>query len=307
MAISSSLPVVVHPPVRSISLPTREHPSSIQVEALLNHLKSCQFSLVSTPVRFAAETIQTGLVGLADLYTCLEEFITQQALLPNGHGNVVLVEEALDGSITLLDTCNIAREILLTMNEHVQRLQSALRRKGRDSSIETSIHAYISYRKNAKKEIIKCLAALKRMDRSNINSSSPLLDLDHQPSMVAKILRETSTITISIFRALLEFLSVPATKTKAGGWSMISKLMPIRSSSSSEKEKKIGNLVGGLDFALYSLVGNLQSTDTRAEVEMAQRMLETFSLTSEGIVGGLDCMFRCLVQHRVSLLNILTQ
>lgn len=306
MAISSSLPVVVHPPVRSISLPTREHPFSIRVEALLNHLKSCQFSLVSGLVRFPAETIQTGLVGLAELYTCMEEFITQQALLPNGHGKKV-VEEALDGSISLLDTCNIAREILLTMNEHVQTLQSALRRKGRDSSIETGIHAYISYRKKAKKEIIKCLAALKRMDRSDCINSSPHLDLDHQPSMVANILRETSTITISVFRATLEFLSVPATKTKAGGWSLISKLMPIRSSSSSEKEHKIGNLVGSVDFALYSLVGNLQSSDTKAEVESAQRMLETFSLKSEGIVGGLDCMFRCLVQRRVSLLNILTQ
>lgn len=311
MAISSSLPSV-HPPVRSISLPCREHPSSIRVEALLNHLKTSQVSFVSyNPVPFAAESIQASLVGLAELYTCMEEFISspanQQALLPNR------VEEALDGSITLLDTCNMARDILLTMSEHVQTLQSALRRKGRDhSSIEASIHAYISFRKKAKKEIVKCLAALKRMDRiSNISTttttSSPILDLGYHPSMVVRVLRESSTVTISIFRALLELLAVSATKTKAaGGWSLISKLMPMRLSSS-ERGQRIGNLVASVDFALCSLLGNIQSNDIRAEVQMAQRTLETLSLTSEGVVAGLDSMFRCLVQHRVSLLNILTQ
>ncbi|KAF3440380.1 hypothetical protein FNV43_RR18664 [Rhamnella rubrinervis] len=231
---------------------------------------------------------------------------TQQALLPNG------VEEALDGSITLLDTCNMARDILLTMNEHVQTIQSALRRKGRDHSrLEASIHAYISHRKKAKKEIVKCLAALKRMDGiSNISTtttSSPILDLDHQPSMVVRVVRESSTVTISIFRALLELLAVTATKTKAaGGWSLISKLMPVRLSSS-EKGQRIGNLVASVDFALCFLLGNIQSNDIRAEVQMAQRTLETLSLTSEGLVAGLDSMFRCLVQYRVSLLNILTQ
>lgn len=310
MAISSSSLPGVHLPVRSISLPSREHPSSIRVEALLNHLKSCQASLVSNnPFPFAPETIRASLLSLAELYTCMEEFIsfpaTQNALVPNG------VEEALDGSITLVDTCNMARDILLTMNEHVQILQSALRRKGRDhSNIDTSIHAYISYRKKSKKEIAKCQAALKRMDRSTIStSSSPILDPDHHPSMAVRVLKESSTVTISIFRALLELFSGSSTKSTkgAGGWSLISMLMPMRLSSSCEKGQRIGNLVGSVDFALCSLLGNVQSNDIRAEVQMAQRTLETLSLTSEGLVAGLDSMFRCLVQHRVSLLNILTQ
>lgn len=308
MAISSSSLPGVHLPVRSISLPSREHPSSIRLEALLNHLKSCQASLVSNnPFLFAPETIQASLLGLAELYTCMEEFIsfpaTQQALVPNR------VEEALDGSITLLDTCNMARDMLLTMNEHVQILQSALRRKGRDhSNIETSIHAYISYRKKAKKEIAKCQAALKHMDRSTIStSSSPILDPDHQPSMAVRVLKESSTVTISILRALLELFSGSSTKSTKGGWSLISKLMPMRLSSSCEKGQRIGNLVGSVDFAFCSLLGNIQSNDIRAEVQMAQRTLETLSLTSEVLVAGLDSMFRCLVQHRVSLLNILTQ
>ncbi|KAJ0098128.1 hypothetical protein Patl1_29217 [Pistacia atlantica] len=152
----------VHPPVRSISLPSRIHPTSVKLESTLNHLKAWQISSTTAP----ADTIQNGLVGLAELFNCIEEFIhspqTQQALLRHQDGK--LVEEALDGSVTLLDTCGTARDILLTMKEHVQTLQSALRRRGGDSSIESHIAAYISFKKKGKKDIAKCLSALKKLE-----------------------------------------------------------------------------------------------------------------------------------------------
>ncbi|GLT71257.1 hypothetical protein SLA2020_432900 [Shorea laevis] len=149
MAASSELSGA-HQPFRSISLPSRTHPSSVRLESVLSTLKSCQISSVSTAFPVGAETIQSGLVGLAELYNCLEELIhsplTQQALLRYEHRKLV-DEEVLDGSITLLDTCGAARDIVFTMKEHVQTLQSALRRKGVDSRIESDIHAYMLFKR----------------------------------------------------------------------------------------------------------------------------------------------------------------
>lgn len=292
----------VHQPVRSISLPARVHPSSIRVEVVLNRNKSIQISSASTVASFGAETIQNGLVGLAKLYTCVEELIhsplTQQALLRYEDGR--LVEQVLDGSVTLLDTCGNARDIVFTMKEHVQSLQSTLRRKRVDSRIDNDIRAYMCFRKKVKKDIGQCFKALKQME-SKVDFSSPLLSAsDHHLSMVASVLREASAITISIFKSLLFFLSMPTMKTK----SPISRLMPMRLLSS-EKGQKIINEVGSVDIALYSLHGHLRNNDAKADVQLAQRMLETLHLSVEGLEHGLDCIFRSLVQNRVSFLNIL--
>ena len=292
----------VHQPVRSISLPARVHPSSNRVEAVLNRLKSIQISSASTVASFGAETIQNGLVGLAELYNCVEELIhsplTQQALLRYEDGK--LVEKVLDGSVTLLDTCGNARDIIFTMKEHVQSLQTTLRRKRVDSRIDSDIHAYMCFRKKVKKDIALCFKALKQME-IKVDFSSPLLSAsDHHLSMVASVLREASAITISIFKSLLLFLSMPTMKTK----SLISRLMPMRLLSS-EKGQKIINEVGSVDIALYSLHGHLRNNDAKADVQLAQRMLETLHLSVEGLEHGLDCIFRSLVQNRVSFLNIL--
>ncbi|XP_059440549.1 uncharacterized protein LOC132173002 [Corylus avellana] len=306
MAASSELSGA-HLPVRSISLPSRTQPSSVRLEEVLNTIKSCQISSVSTAFPVGAETIQTGLAGLAELYNCLEELIhsplTRQALLCHEHRK--LVEEILEGSITLLDTCGTARDIIFTMKEHVQTLQSALRRKGVDSRIESDIHAYMLFRKKVKKDVAKCLKELKRTERKV--SSSPLLDLDLRLSMAIGVLREASAITMSIFRSLLLFLSVPAMETNAARWSsLVSRLMPATARLlSCEKGQKIINEVGSVDVALCSLHGHLRNKDAKAEVQLAQRMLEKLHLSINDVEDGLDCLFRCLLQNRVSFLNIL--
>lgn len=291
----------VHPPVRSISLPSRIHPTSVKLESTLNHLKASQI-----PSRLArADTVKNGLVGLAELYNCIAEFIhspqTQQALLR--HKNGKLVEETLDRSVILLDTCSTARDILLTMKLHVQTLQSALRRRGGDSSIESHIAAYISFKKKGKKDIAKYLGALKKLESKGSISSS-LLEADHHLSFIIKVLNETCAMSIAIFRALLLFLSTPTLKTKLGGWQLISKYVSMRLLSSEQKEQKIINEVESVEFALYSL--QRTSTAKKNEVHMAQRLLENLHVSVKGLEGGLDSMFRCLVQNRASFLNILT-
>ncbi|KAH0971008.1 hypothetical protein GBA52_023164 [Prunus armeniaca] len=220
-----------------------------------------------------------------------------------------LVEEALDGSVGLLDSCGNARDLLLTMKEHVQNLQSALRRRRTSNSEQhqkqrSRLHLL---RKKAKKSIAKSLRDLKKME-SKINLGSfCLLDLDHNVQIVLKLLRELSALTISVFQSLCVFLSMPLTNnTKASKWCLVSKLMAVRFAAS-EKGQKIYNEVGSVDVALCSLHGHMKkSDDAKTDVQGVQWRLDTVDCSISGLEAGLERLFRCLLQHRVSLLNLLT-
>lgn len=291
---------MINVPVRSISLPSRLHPNSIEAELKTLGLLSTSQTIHSG----SGETISTGFTRLANLYNNIEEILqsphTQQAL---GHQqNVKLVEAALEDSVGWLDACDTARDLIMMMKEQVEDLQSALRRRGRggDSSIGTNILAYISFRKKLKKNIGKSLRVLKRLESKN-NGAFPLLDC--HVFMAVKALRESNTITISMFQSLLSFLSVPEMKTKAGGgWSLISKLLPVNVVAA-DRSQKLFNEVGIVDFTLY---GQVRKSDAKIDAQTQLRRLETLSSSIQGLEAALDCLFRCLIRNRVSLLNILT-
>ncbi|XP_061346040.1 uncharacterized protein LOC133291747 [Gastrolobium bilobum] len=291
-----------HQPIRSISFPTRIHTSSQRIDALLNHLKPHHTRFLSSTICLEAEKIQSDLVVLAELYNCMEELFhspqTKQALLRYQDGK--LVEEALCDSVTMLDACGSARDFLLVLREHMQTLQSAVRRRRRDLSIESSISAYDSFKKKAKKEIAKQLGKLKRM-QNKVNSFS-IMDQDQQLTFLARVLREASTITISILRSLLLLLSMPALGTK--GSSTISKLKAKTLFSSLRKHKNTNGVVD-LNTALCYLLGREKKSDSNGEYQRVIRVIETLNVNIDGLEGGLDCIFRCLVQNRVSFLNML--
>lgn len=300
-----------HQPVRSISFPTRANPSSKRVEELLNHLKPHHHHHHPQSICLEAETIQGELLVLAELYNCMEEHFhspqTQQALLHYQDGK--LISETLCGSVTLLDACASARDLLLGLREHMQTLQSAIRRRIRrgDSSIESSVCSYESFRKKAKKKIAYQHGQLKRM-QNKVSSFSPLgQESDHQMIFLGSVIRDASTITISILRCVLVFLSRPALGTK-GSSSLISKLKPMVLFSSEKERMKSTNVgvIADLNGALCSLlVGREKNGDSNSEGQRALRLLETLNVNIDGLEGGLDCIFRCLVKNRVSFLNML--
>ncbi|XP_058185963.1 uncharacterized protein LOC131303208 [Rhododendron vialii] len=289
---------------RSISLPSRLHPQNTKVEAELTKLKTWQSSIVSSTAPTSGETIRTGLVGLAELYNCVEELInspiTQQALVQHGKG--VLAEEALEGSIRLLDSCNVARDLFLMVKQNVQDLQSVLRRKGGDLAIEKNINTYNSTKKRVKKESAKCLKALKKME--NQIESRSLSGVNYHLSNVIRVFREVIIVTISVLRLLFLFLSMPAdSTTRSGGWSLIKKLVVSR-----PRGDKIVNEFGRVDVALQSMHGCIRNDDIpNIDVQITRRRLEALGDSMEGLESGLDCLYRKLIQNRVSLLNVLAQ
>ncbi|XP_027362708.1 uncharacterized protein LOC113870313 [Abrus precatorius] len=299
--------IEVHYHVRSISLPSRLHPSLPKIEKELKRLKTWDASSQSQASTDTTSSLQTvaikaSLAGLVELYNCVHELIgspqTQQALRRHEGKHV---EKPLDMSIGLLDICGSTRELLLLMKEHVLDLQSTLRRKGLDSSINSQICAYICFRKKARKDISKKLKALKTMEKNN-SKSYPPLDVDHHLLMVINVLSELSTITISFFRKLLLFMCAPVFKKNTSGWSLFSKMV----STESDKETRIINEMGDVHVILCSFHKRFRKNEAKFDVQIVKRRLGELEVNIRELEVGLDYLFRCLIQQRVSLLNLLT-
>ncbi|MCD7448740.1 hypothetical protein HAX54_045679 [Datura stramonium] len=275
---------------RSISLPTRLHPNGINIGVELNKLKSSETPSHST------KTIQTGVAGLVELYNSFQELIqcpnTQKTLVQ--HQNGAFVEEALEGSLELLDSCATIRNLFCNIKEKVQHLQSALRRKGGDSSIERDIGNYFHFRKKMMKDIAKNLRKLKHME--NRVGTSLFLDIEQH-------LREVTGITICIFKALLVFLSSQDTKNRSRGWSLISKLMITKSASC--QSGQFFSDMGNVDIALGDLREEIKNCDAKVDVNIARRRLQALDDSIEGFEAGLESLHKQFIQIRVSFLNVL--
>ncbi|KAF6172480.1 hypothetical protein GIB67_006993 [Kingdonia uniflora] len=278
--------------VRSVSLPARSHLSILRIEEELNKLKQAP----SSPP--TAETICIALLGLKKLYERVQDFL-QLPVNQQGH-NDKWVDEVLDGPVGLLDMCDITKNILLQTKVHAQDIQSGLCRRSGESSLESTVCAYRCNRKKMKKEITKCLAALKRMETKFC--STPIVELGHHLSVVViRLLRDISGITISIFQSLMTFMSMSTSKPKC----LLTKLLHIRQVKCEEQE--VTNMVAIVDIALRGLCGNVVNKDVLMKsVQLAQENLTALEVCIEGFEDRLEVLFKCLIQTRISLLNNLS-
>ncbi|XP_076903209.1 uncharacterized protein LOC143558211 [Bidens hawaiensis] len=202
--------------IRSISLPTRSHPSTLLIEEELTNLKTWETSISCI---LDPETICSGLTGMDRLYRCVDNLLslslTQQAL--SHHQHQKLVDELCDRSMVFLDICGSVRDVVSHVKEHVRDVQSALRRRKENFVIETSVLKKLM--KGAKKGV----SDLKHIDHTY--GPKPL-NLDAHLSSVVRVLREVSEISISVFEMLMSFFSVAVSKLKsATKWSIISKFI----------------------------------------------------------------------------------
>lgn len=190
------------------------------------------------------------------------------------------VDEVSEESLRMLDVCGISKDVLLLVKHQLQHLQFTLRRL----CIGSKIVACNRYRKKLKKETLKCLNSLKRMMKNNKYSiaSDHLSQIDDNLKVVVDVLKEVRVTTLSTVETLLSLISIPWLDQKPAKGSFASRFIRVSTGQS-------------LDDICDVLA-----------VQGANKRLEAVEIAIEDLEVDLECMFRRLIQTRVSLLNILT-
>ncbi|XP_002523628.2 uncharacterized protein LOC8289474 [Ricinus communis] len=276
--------------LRSISLPSRSHPLISGIEEQLHKLKTSESSLIGYK-----------LSGLKDLYDCIDDLLqlplTQQTLSHEKQSQCA--EEALDGSLRLLDMCASTRGFFSQMKESVQELELSLRRRrAGDTGLTTEVNAYMESRKKLNKVIYKKLRNLKRHEkdcRSSISSDNS--DLSNMINM----LKGAEEISLALFESILSFISEPKVKSKPSGWSFVSNILQAKRVSSEGKVE--ANEVEKIDAELITLKASKDINS--AEVHNILKGLEALESNLQETEEELECVYRRLVKTRVSLLNVL--
>ncbi|KAJ9536102.1 hypothetical protein OSB04_un000712 [Centaurea solstitialis] len=290
---------------KSISLPSRSHPSTLRIEEQLNLIKS---SSSSTP---SVDNICNGLSQLVELHRLTDGLlvlpVTQNLIA--FHRNTMWVDQVLEVSMKLLDICSSIRDVVLQMVERVRDLECALRRRKDHTSIQIGIANYIEFRKKTKKEAKELITRLKQSEKVN----GVVADLDnHDLPAVIRVLMEVTEVTVSIFESLLTYVSVSVSVSapvlKLKGWSFVVwKLMHKGAIVSCKEDGKHKGVVNELEAVDVSLVNILNGGEQRVEVmQMMQLRLEGMQARMQRIESGLECIFRVLVKTRASLLNIMS-
>ncbi|WOL07252.1 hypothetical protein Cni_G15991 [Canna indica] len=264
--------------VRSISLPSRAHPTTLRVEEELQSLKTCLESSVS---------VISSTKLLANLYDGVEDLLhlprIRQGLLHSGQ--IKWLEKDVDGSLRLLDLCNTIKDAVATSKQNVQDLQFALRRKD-DSLTKVKVEASIRSRKETQKMIKKSYKDLTRMDGKC--GLAFVIPQDSDVSMILKVLEEARITTRYLLCSVMSSMFVP--KAKATGWWSFSSKAAMRETSEDD---------------LCKLLTTLKDADV-AKLMVAQKQLQTIERNFGDLENGLECLFRRLIRNRVSLLNILS-
>ncbi|RWV84319.1 hypothetical protein BHE74_00014566 [Ensete ventricosum] len=279
--------------LRSISLPSRSHPAALRVEEELHQLRS---SLASSST--APQALCDGLRRLGGLYESMEELIrltsNQQTL--NHPPQKKWVEEELDGSIRLLDLCSRVTSSLAAMKEHIHGLQLALRKRD-DAAIVSKANDYLRFGRKAEKEMKSCFRSLKHTEDKRI---------DDEDDLPIRLLMEARVATVSLLRLISSFLSTQTRRPKSSRWSFVSKALSKRKVAASEEEEH-----GGVEslriFTWHASCDCNPCKDADDDrLLQAQSQLQTLEASVEGMESGSECLFRQLIQSRVSLLNILS-
>ncbi|KAF8101094.1 hypothetical protein N665_0210s0029 [Sinapis alba] len=275
--------------LRSISLPSRSHPSTTGIEEALNKVKEINTTTGSS------ESILMALAGLEELYNCTEEFLkmssTQRVMSSDGSE---FMEEMLDGSLRLMDICNISRDLMVETHEHVRGVQSCLRRKkvvtgGGTDQLDVAVLGYVRFRKSMRKEAKKLLGSLKKFDGGSTTCSSSGVNDGQEDEHLAAVIdamRRVVSVSVVVLKSFLEFLSGRQSNIK-------SKLaLVLRKKKDHHEETK--NELESLDSAICCSRDDLQNK------------LEEVEISIDGFEKYLEGLFRRLIRTRASLLNIIS-
>ncbi|KAG7544938.1 hypothetical protein ISN44_As12g004750 [Arabidopsis suecica] len=273
--------MIIKKQLRSISLPSRSHPSTSGLEDALNKIK--------TITTGSSESILMGLAGLEELYNCTEEFLkmgsTQQVM---SSGGSEFMEEMLDGSLRLMDICSVSRDLMVETQEHVHGVQSCVRRKkaaGGGDQLDVTISAYVGFRKNMRKEAKKLLGSLKKIDGGSRS-------YDHEDEHLVAVIdamRRVESVSVVVLKSFLEFLSQRKSNINSKLASVLKKKKDHHEAAQNELETLDSALCG--DFFFHD--------DLQKDLEEVEMSIGRFERNLEGL-------FRRLIRTRASLLNIIS-
>ncbi|XP_010548134.1 PREDICTED: uncharacterized protein LOC104819669 [Tarenaya hassleriana] len=253
--------------IRSNSFPSRQHPQAAHVEEQLCRLRSSEATSTSS-----SSSIGQRLTDLQDLHDSLEKLLrlpfTQQTL------DKKAVEKLLDGSLRILDLCNMTKDALSQTKECLNEIQSILRRKRGDLSSE--VKKYLASRRSLKKSFQK---VLKSLEATNGDES-------------LTVFGEAEGLTISLFDSLFSFVS--ESTTPSGKWSLVSKLMNHKRVAC---EAQTANEFAKVDSAFQSF------TENKSENTLKMEDVKRLESCVQDLEEGIESLFKSLMKYRVSLLN----
>uniref|UniRef100_A0A804HPJ7 Uncharacterized protein n=1 Tax=Musa acuminata subsp. malaccensis TaxID=214687 RepID=A0A804HPJ7_MUSAM len=266
---------------RSTSMPSGDHPFMLKVEEELQKVKSSVVQSSST-----AHMICEGLRGIQGLYRCIEELLclpSSNQIFMNPQQNK-WVEVELEMSVRLLDLLGKLRDNMILIKEQIRDLEMTVRRRG-EVVAQSKMQAYLHPNKKAEKDVKNCFRFLKQMDDKYALCCTD--DKESNSWTVVRTLKAAREITISLLQSILKFLSMPRPKTKTSRWSLISKALHKRKVACEGEHEDI-------------------EANDDGRVQKARDQLQILQNSIDEIEAGLECLFRSLVQNRVSLLNILS-
>ncbi|CAL9080367.1 unnamed protein product, partial [Musa acuminata var. zebrina] len=266
---------------RSTSMPSGDHPFMLKVEEELKKVKSSVVQSSST-----AHMISEGLRGIQGLYRCIEELLclpSSNQIFVNPQQNK-WVEVELEMSVRLLDLLGKLRDNMILIKEQIRDLEMTLRRRG-EVVAQSKMQAYLHPDKKAEKYVKNCFRFLKQMDDKYALCCTD--DKESNSWTVVRTLKAAREITVSLLQSILQFLCMPRPKTKTSRWSLISKALHKRKVACEGEHEDI-------------------EANDDGRVQKARDQLQILQNSIDEIEAGLECLFRSLVQNRVSLLNILS-
>ncbi|CAH2036717.1 unnamed protein product [Thlaspi arvense] len=224
---------------------------------------------------------QMDLEGLRELQDCANYLLdhcpeARESLCQQGKEK--WIEQVSEASVRMLDVCNVSKDVMTLVRHSLKELQLTLRCN--ESNINEKIAAYNRYRKKLKKETLKCLNSLKSIKGGGRGTTVMQQRIEQNLLFVAEVLKEVRRAIVTMVESLFSLVCIPWLERKQSKGSL-SSIFTMRFCCFNDAWDEVA----------------VQSGSTR---------LEAAQIAVEELEIELGCIFRRLIQTRVSLLNIVT-